>query len=144
MQVDPFVIPIPEQFRKDPNVNAFMQYLVRFLHDLWTRTGAGDDAIYNLEVINTYETTALNGKISGLIDQLANEKTALALSSLSGQCAALQQEITYIKTQIALIGNANKVLVDKISELQTTAISKSAAMGYIASVNDRLSNLENG
>ena len=43
--VDPFVVPIP------PNIRAqspdFWNYLQRFLHDLWVRSGGGNDELEN-------------------------------------------------------------------------------------------------
>ena len=47
MKVDPFIVPIPEKYlnSRDPQERDFYRYLVRFLHDLWRRTGGGDDAI---------------------------------------------------------------------------------------------------
>lgn len=43
--VDPFVIKWPKQWTSDPEIGPVIHYLNRFLHDLWVRTGAGDDVI---------------------------------------------------------------------------------------------------
>ena len=44
-RVDPFVIPIPSSLTKDPESRKFFEYLNRFNHDMWVRSGAGDDKL---------------------------------------------------------------------------------------------------
>lgn len=44
-KVDPFVAPIPRKFLNDPELRPFFEYLNRFLHDLFIRTGGGEDVI---------------------------------------------------------------------------------------------------
>lgn len=44
-KVDPFVIPIPRAMHADPEVRFYHEYLNKFLHDLWIRTGGGSDLI---------------------------------------------------------------------------------------------------
>lgn len=44
-KVDPFVAQIPRKFLNDPELRPFFEYLNRFLHDLFIRTGGGDDLI---------------------------------------------------------------------------------------------------
>lgn len=44
-KVDPFLHPIPRELLKNPETRAFFEYLVRFLHDIWKRTGGGNDLI---------------------------------------------------------------------------------------------------
>ena len=47
--VDPFVIPIPEKLLRDQETREYFTYLGRFLHDLWVRTGGGNDKIDDLQ-----------------------------------------------------------------------------------------------
>lgn len=44
-EVDPFIIPIPKAFRDDPEVHAWAMYLHRWCHDMWIRSGGGDDTL---------------------------------------------------------------------------------------------------
>ena len=53
-QVDPFVYPIPKGLQIDAEVRAYFEYLNRFLHDIWVRTGSGDDAIQNESIQELY------------------------------------------------------------------------------------------
>ena len=42
-KVDPFVYPIPPELLKDKETRVFFEYLVRWSHDMWVRSGAGSD-----------------------------------------------------------------------------------------------------
>lgn len=44
-QVDPFIVPLPQKLALDPQLGPYFQYLQKFLHDIWQRTGAGSDLI---------------------------------------------------------------------------------------------------
>jgi hypothetical protein len=48
--VDPFIQPIPASLQRDPETRAYYEYLNRFLHDLWRRTGGGDDFVGDIDV----------------------------------------------------------------------------------------------
>ncbi len=50
--VDPFVAQIPRKFLEDPELRPFFEYLNRFLHDMFIRTGGGEDVIENSQVFN--------------------------------------------------------------------------------------------
>lgn len=54
--VDPFVIKWPTAWERDPEIGPVIHYLNRFLHDLWTRTGGGDDAVAEVQIGELYET----------------------------------------------------------------------------------------
>ena len=55
-RVDPFVIQWPQAWIDDPQIEPVIKYLNRFLHDLWKRTGGGDDYIESNQNDTTYET----------------------------------------------------------------------------------------
>jgi hypothetical protein len=44
-KVDPFVIPIPPSLNKDPETRKYFEYLNRWAHDMWIRSGGGTDAV---------------------------------------------------------------------------------------------------
>lgn len=48
VNVDPFVIPIPQKLLNDPELGPTFQYLWKFLYDLWSRTGGGTDYVSDL------------------------------------------------------------------------------------------------
>lgn len=43
--VDPYIQRIPKKFLEDPETREWAVYLNRFLHDMWVRSGAGNDFI---------------------------------------------------------------------------------------------------
>lgn len=53
-QVDPFVINIPKKIVDDPELFPFFDYFVRWAHDMWVRTGAGDDDVGNQYIQELY------------------------------------------------------------------------------------------
>ena len=52
--VDPRLQRIPNQLTKERDVRLYFEDLERFLHDLWVRTGGGNDAISNLGIEEVY------------------------------------------------------------------------------------------
>jgi hypothetical protein len=44
-KVDPFVIPIPPSLNKDPETRKYFEYLNRWAHDMWVRSGGGADVV---------------------------------------------------------------------------------------------------
>lgn len=67
--VDPFVIQWPKQWEQDPEIGPVVHYLNRFLHDLWIRTGGGDDAIAATEVGELYEPGIASHDIEDIISE---------------------------------------------------------------------------
>ena len=45
VKVDPFLHPIPPELRKDKETRAFFEYFTRWAHDMWVRSGGGNDEI---------------------------------------------------------------------------------------------------
>jgi hypothetical protein len=68
--VDPFVIKWPNAWLTDPEVGPVVQYLNRFLHDLWLRTGGGDDAITEVQIGELYETGIESATVTELEQEL--------------------------------------------------------------------------
>ena len=58
-KVDPFVIPIPRAILEDKELRFYHEYLNKFLHDLWVRTGGGNDNIRDEGVKELYPWQAL-------------------------------------------------------------------------------------
>ena len=53
-KVDPFVFPIPKELLKDKSTREFFEYLVRWAHDMWVRSGGGDDAVAEATIQEVY------------------------------------------------------------------------------------------
>ena len=53
-KVDPFVYPLPKDLTKDKETRIFFEYLVRWAHDMWVRSGGGDDAVSEATIQEVY------------------------------------------------------------------------------------------
>jgi hypothetical protein len=49
-KVNPFLYPIPRALTQDRETRIFFEYFVRWAHDMWKRTGGGEDEITNAAV----------------------------------------------------------------------------------------------
>lgn len=52
--VDPYNQPIPKAFLTDPEIRAWFEYDNRWKHDIWVRTGGGDDSVSNITIQEKY------------------------------------------------------------------------------------------
>lgn len=121
--VDPFVIPIPQQWLQDPELAATAQYLWRFLHDLWQRTGGGTDIIQNV----TYELNAEESRSTPEMYRLAasdNRNKAEFLTQSNYSPDAIK-EIRKLQAMVATLQTQNYMLEKKlnkfIAEVNTSA-----------------------
>jgi len=109
--VDPFIQPIPEIFASDPVLRAYWEYLHRFLHDIWIRTGGGDDAI---EIIQEEESSAEGevSRVQALVDRLSKRVTDLEklndYSQINARIAATNKRIDEVI----------EALLEKLDELK--------------------------
>lgn len=53
-KVDPFIHPIPKSLLNNPDTRSFFEYLTRWCHDMWRRTGGGDDLIADTGTRESY------------------------------------------------------------------------------------------
>lgn len=112
--VDPFVIPIPQQWLADPELAATAQYLWRFLHDLWQRTGGGTDIIQNV----TYELNAEESRSSPDMYNLAsNDKRNKAeYLTQSNYSPDAMKEIRKLQAMVATLQTQNFMLEKKLNK----------------------------
>jgi len=77
--VDPFIVPIPPKLLADPELRDYFNYLNRFLHDLWVRTGGGTDLI-NESFVNyliEYQPTTQTAISGGAVIQYNSDTTTI-------------------------------------------------------------------
>lgn len=74
MKVDPFIVPVPDAFQNNRETQDYFRYLHRFLHDLWKRTGGGDDLIET--TVNTTITgnDTSSGALSEIFDRIEQQQ----------------------------------------------------------------------
>ena len=101
-KVDPFVAPIPRKFLNDPELRPFFEYLNRFLHDLFIRTGGGDDAIEAVQEVAAAEadTSRLFATIKRLERRIQDLEEAGDTEELRSKLAKLNQKVTKLITEL--------------------------------------------
>ena len=95
-KVDPFIRQIPEAFRRDVEVFEYFTYFTRWAHDMWVRSGSGDDLIDEATNINAHGSS-LSGSISGLSKEIDEAMLLSMINHLSGQVASLRKEIENLR-----------------------------------------------
>ena len=90
--VDPFLHDIPSQFLEDRETRNFFEYLVRWAHDMWIRTGGGDDIVADNQDINTGDNAVLAqlAALRSAIDEI-NQAPRVQLSDLEQRIHDLEQ-----------------------------------------------------
>ena len=72
-QVDPFLIPIPKALTQDKATRNYFEYLNRFLHDLWVRTGAGSDTVGSNQLSEVFGNNESEVKKLDIIELAASD-----------------------------------------------------------------------
>jgi hypothetical protein len=79
-KVDPFLIPIPAKLLADRETRNYFEYMNRFLHDLWQRTGGGSDTVDDNQLSEVFGSEQLEIKKVGIIE-LASGDTTITTTS---------------------------------------------------------------
>ena len=107
-KVDPFLIPIPQAFFKDPELRGWAEYLSRVIHDLRERTGGGSDAIADTSVRESYPWgTHASGfepgaELSGLFTTNERPDRFRAVSVNTGNYTALPNDFINAKGRASI------------------------------------------
>ncbi len=84
-RVDPFLIPIPRKILEDRESRVYFEYLNRFLHDLWTRTGGGNDDVAESQIGELYEPGIETSNVDELVDDLEVDAAIFGIASNNNQ-----------------------------------------------------------
>lgn len=118
-QVDPFIQPIPKKILQDPEVRDYFQYLHRFLHDLWVRTGGGDDQINNLGVreLYPYQSTeeATSTDLTNLYSVGVSDSSKKEYYSVSSNHTTTGNEIIEATAELSVTLNTTPELLEAVS-----------------------------
>lgn len=118
--VDPFIQPIPTSFNSDRELRAYFEYLHRFLHDLWVRTGGTTDSIEESQLED-----------NGVILALANSRRIADIDNQEAlQCARPE----------TIINNEALQTARNISNIEEQLIQ---IIGMISRLEKRVTNIEN-
>lgn len=114
VSVDPFVIPIPQKWLTDPELGPTVQYLWKFLYDMWQRSGGGNDAIHNV----TYELNAEESRSTPEMYKLdasdKRNKAEYATQSTFGPDAI--KEIRRLQAMVVTLQVQNTMLEKKLNK----------------------------
>ena len=81
--LDPFVIQWPKKWTDDPEIGPVVNYLNRFLHDIFIRTGGSEDLIETVQAFNRNSLagfTEISDKI-GSGNFLTSDETGFTVDS---------------------------------------------------------------
>jgi len=70
-QVDPFLIPVPKSLLQDKETRNYFEYMNRFLHDLWQRTGGGTDTVDDNQLSEAFNSSTAEIKKVDIIELAA-------------------------------------------------------------------------
>ena len=108
-KVDPFVIQWPQKWMQDNEIRPVIEYLNRFLHDLFIRTGGGDDLIE--AVVETTAAEADTSRLLSLVSKLEKRVRDLEESSdtdsLRSKIAKLNQKVNKLIKELLAAVKAN-------------------------------------
>jgi len=100
-KVDPFVIQWPEKWTSDPEINPVINYLNRFLHDLFIRSGGGEDLLDSTE----QALTSSNSRVS------RNAAKINALEKVDFEVEPITADFTTFRNQIIICKNTSSINV---------------------------------
>ena len=103
--VDPFLIPIPKELLKDRQTRHYFEYLNRFLHDLWQRTGAGTDLVD--------ESITENDTSTG-----EHHRNLAIISTIEGRLSAIESALNAdgVQAQIRVLNRRINMLINSLIE----------------------------
>lgn len=130
-KVDPFIHPIPKALQTDRESRAFFEYLVRWCHDIWQRSGGATDTIENTEAAvvandgGNRSTRYIKDEIANLWSHIAENKTKdprAEIQRLDERIDTLKtrsnrDEIDMLYNLIADLKRQNRTLTQLVNEL---------------------------
>jgi len=108
-KVDPFVIQWPQKWMQDNEIRPVIEYLNRFLHDLFIRTGGGDDLIEAVAETTAAEadTSRLLSLVSTLEKRVKDLEESSDTDSLRSKIAKLNQKVNKLINELLAAVKAN-------------------------------------
>lgn len=146
--VDPFVVELPAKLANDPEVGPYFFYLNKFLHDIFERTGGGDDLVaggaqltanQTFSGLNTFSQTVtlvsvtiggnvvLQGQGAAVADAAAPSAITAYTPHASGAVTVTSNAATDLDTAAAALDT----LVDEVTTLRSEVASAITTMNTI-------------
>lgn len=127
-QVDPFVHRIPSAFLKDPEIRSYFEFTNQVIHDLWVRSGGGDDSLLEVES----ESSTTRSKVVALVADLGSQIDDLR-AEISTVRSLMNAAIAELKDVTEESGGRAKrdnlaALEDRLKELEARSRPSLAAI----------------
>lgn len=132
-QVDPFIQPIPSKWSSDSELRAYIEYLHRFLHDIWIRTGGANDAVDGTSV----DLTALQSDVEENTTDIATNATNIAVNT-----ADILTNSSAIDTNTASIAVNTSNISTNTSNIATNTANIAINSTRITSNDDDIASLQ--
>jgi len=113
--LDPFVVEWPTKWVQDPEIGPVVTYLNRFVNDLFLRSGGGDDAIVETQIVELYEPGIQTGNYEELLEELE-----LDVEMLGGQGFDPSQLLPSVTVESAAYTTAGSITVIATSNITVT------------------------
>lgn len=138
--VDPFIQPIPEKWRNDPELRAYIEYLHRFLHDLWQRTGGANDIVESSEL----DLTDLRTDVDDNTANIATNAAVIAVNSanIATNIASITTNSANIATNTANIATNTANIAINAADIASNTADILVNSARITSNDNDISNLE--
>jgi hypothetical protein len=142
VKVDPFIVPLPRKLASDVELGPYFTYLNKFLHDLWTRTGAGTDTVAGgLQNTGGTMTGTLNLTGSAVLQMEGTQVLTDQQAAVSDASAATASNPAAPAAYTPHASGAVPVLSNAATDLDTTAAALSTLRGEVATYETAISAL---
>jgi len=117
-KVDPFVIQWPAKWMADDEIRPVVEYLNRFLHDLFIRSGGGDDLIEAVVETTAAEAEASRflATITALDKRVKDLEESSDTDALIAKVAKLNQKVNKLINELLAAVKANAPNLEQESE----------------------------
>lgn len=129
--VDPRLQQIPKQLLADFDLRVYFEELERFLHDLWVRTGAGDDAISNQSTRELYSWQLDSKEESKVEYNVFNDKSTHVVTTGSNYTTTGLESLLIVTGAITITLNAKPQDQEKVSIKRATTAGFVVVSGQI-------------
>lgn len=91
--VDPRLNRIPQELLKARDTRLYFEDLERFLHDLWVRTGGGNDIVEDNQYLSFNAVQADLSNVKNELDNIKRTSNSQIMASLSARIDQLESSL---------------------------------------------------
>lgn len=137
--VDPFVIQWPQKWVEDPEIGPVVHYLNRFLHDMFLRSGGGEDLLDSTEQALTSSGSRIS-RNSAKIDSLEDVRFRVVVVTADYTAAPFEIVVCKNVIPITVTLEPNAIFDDQIHVKRKQDASEVTVLGLIDGDTSRVIN----